>query len=161
MTTSSSSRAVELGSGMLNWNRYERVGDRYGAVSLFGDRAGEPDLDDYLAGGYPGATTAFAEAPVGSRGQLRAEVLVNRRSGHIGDLFRGLRPPDVPPAPGTILTLGTGTLFVEHDDGVAAVGLRPDDGRASDWLDPEVLYQLHEQTVRLVFVPDGAERGDR
>ncbi len=156
MPEPSATATVELGTGMLNWNRYERVGDRYGAVSLFADRAGEPNLEDYISG-YPDATTDFAEAPSGTRGQLRAEVLVNRRSGHIGDLFRGLRPPDVPPAPGTILTLGTGTLFVEHDDGVAAVGLRPDDGRPTDWLDPVVLYQLHEQTVRLIFIP--AERG--
>lgn len=38
-----------------------------------------------------------------------------------------------------------GLAFAEGD----AVGLRPLDGRETDWLDPHVLYRLHDQTVAL------------
>lgn len=159
MTTIREEGTVALGMGMLNWSRYERIGDRYGAVSLYDDRAGEPDIEDYLDGKYPEAL-AIERAAVGQHGSLRAEVVANRSSGHIGDLFRGLRPPDIPPAPGTVLTLGTGTLFVEKEEWGATVGLRPDDGRKTDWLDPDVLYRLHEQTVRLFFAPTPSAGGE-
>jgi hypothetical protein len=88
-----------------------------------------------------------------------AVVIRTRASGHIGDLFRGLAPPETPPAPGTVVELGEGTLFVEHNEGTAAVGLLPDDWRPTDWLDPVALCSVHEQTVRLEF-PAADLRGE-
>jgi hypothetical protein len=82
-----------------------------------------------------------------------------RASGHLGDLFGGLAPPETPPPPGTVVELGEGTLFVEHNEGSAADGLLPDDWQPTDWLDPVALCSLHEQTVRLEF-PEADLRGE-
>jgi hypothetical protein len=45
------------------------------------------------------------------------------------------------------VVLGTGTLFFEED----GVGLLPDDGRKSLWLDIHALYRVHDQIVTLFF----------
>jgi hypothetical protein len=82
-----------------------------------------------------------------------AEVLETRDSPHMGDVTRGLAPST--PEVGEIFSLGQGTLWVSHDDGYPVIGLAPDDGRDYDWLNPEWLYRLHNQTVRLTFAPDG------
>jgi hypothetical protein len=47
----------------------------------------------------------------------------------------------------TFVTLGEGALFFENDE----VGIRPDDGRDTQWLDIHALYNVHEQTVTLCF----------
>ena len=149
--------AVIIGKGMLNWHRHERVGDRYGTVVLYREWPDEhkPSIEDYrdVDGAYPDPV-GIGKLPTGEKGHLRATVVRNRESGHIGDLFRGLFPPDTPPAPGTVVELGQGELFVERVNGTDYVGLKPDDGRAADWLDPQALYSVHEQTVVLEFVPD-------
>jgi hypothetical protein len=52
--------------------------------------------------------------------------------------------------------LGEGELFVEIDDeyaGVPTVGVYPEDGRETDWLDVEALYRAHCQTVKVYFEP--------
>lgn len=132
-----------LGEGRLSWSRYERIGDRYGAVFLMAD-------GDSLTP-EPTAYVKIEGAPEGQRGRLVAEVVETRDSTHIGDLFRGFFPST--PVIGDLITLGEGTLFVElTDDGATTVGLQPMDGRPTDWLDPEALYRTHEQTVRLHFV---------
>jgi hypothetical protein len=130
-----------LGEGILTWPRGERVSDRYGLVMLMkdGDSWTSPT-------GYIGLDRSID----GARGTLTAEVLETRQSTHIGDLFRGLFP--VTPEVGERITLGTGTVFFDRgDDHEDEIGLRPDDGRDSDWLDPKALYRAHEQTVRLTF----------
>jgi hypothetical protein len=81
-------------------------------------------------------------------GSLVAEVIATRKSTHIGDLFRGIFPST--PKLGARIVLGHGALFYNGNQ----VGLKPDDGRENDWLDPHSLYQAHDQTVRLIFVPD-------
>lgn len=142
-----------LGEGMLNWHRHDRISDRYGAVALFGDRNHEPSLDDYVGDAYP-KSIDYENPPSGLRGRLIAEVVRTRQSGHIGDLFRGLRPPlseEERPRVGSRHELGVGTVFIERKDGSMYLGVRPDDGRDIDWLDPKALYLLHEQTVRLYF----------
>jgi hypothetical protein len=149
-----------LGEGMLNWSRGERIGDRYGCVVLFQDVPGwSASMEDYLdGGGYPAALDWLAE-PVGECGRLVAEVVSTRQSAHIGDIVRGLYPPQEDAdraAVGSRHVLGEGEVFTERDDeGTTYLGVRPDDGRAHDWLDPELLYLLHEQTVRLYFEPLG------
>lgn len=133
---SSNSPTVILGDGELSWPSRERRGNRYGVVGLWPPRGG-PQL-------------AFdPPPPVSVHGTLVAIVLETQESPHIGDLARGLVPST--PARGDILVLGTGRLFVQ--DG--CVGLVPDDGRTTDWLDPHALYQAHYQIVRLTFTPSG------
>lgn len=134
--------SIDLGTGVLSWPAAERRSDRYGTVMLCTD-AGE------TTSGYVNP----AARPVGQRGRLVAEVLETRESFHIGDMFRGFYPET--PAVGETVVLGDGTFFVESTDwGAVLMGLRPDDSRHSDWLDPKALYRTHDQTVRLTFVPE-------
>ena len=73
-----------------------------------------------------------------------------RQSSHIGDIFRGISPST--PQIGDSIELGEGTLFVSASPEGQWVGLEPDELRNSDWLDPEALYRVHDQTVVLSFV---------
>ena len=126
--------AIILGTGTLNWFRHERICDRYGAVHLESERGKYAD---------------YADIPVGAKGTIIAHILETRPSGHIGDLFRGIGPSD--PEAGETVELGTGTLFTEMEDGIPVIGVEPDDGRDTDWMDPRALYRCHNQTVRLEF----------
>ena len=134
------SNEVEVGVGQLNWCGAERRSDRYGAIGLWADatpwctRAMNLDISDLC----------------GRRGTLRVEILETRDSDHIGDLFRGLSPGGA--EVGDVYDLGSGVLF--RSDVENHVGVRPDDGRQTDWLDPELLYKAHQQTVRLTFALD-------
>jgi hypothetical protein len=128
---------IVLGTGVLLWPRHERISDRYATVTLHhapNDRDRTP--------------AAFADPPLGTHGRMVAVILDTRHSPHCGDLVRGLRPRT--PTVGDEVALGTGTLFTE-DIGpvITEIGLRPDDDRTCDWLNPEALYRCHSQTVRL------------
>ena len=128
-----------IGIGELNWPKGERVTDRYGCVSL--NKGGGQDSEEEITD-----IKMDVGKFIGKKGTLTAKVISTRDSYHIGDLFRGLVPskPEVDDG----LTLGIGVLFIGEYN---SVGLEPEDGRESDWLDPEVLYQLHCQTVELYF----------
>jgi len=82
----------------------------------------------------------------GVRGQLVAIVKETRQSRHIGDFFHGAFPKT--PKVGEKIILGEGTLFFQCEN---TVGVNPDDGRDTLWLDIEGLYKAHEQTVTLCF----------
>jgi hypothetical protein len=84
-----------LGKGKLNWQRCERVCDRYGAVNLGGET---PSIPDNLEGKY---------------GVLSVKVIQGRPSGHMGDLFHGFVQTVVHKA-GKVLVLGEGYLFEEE-----------------------------------------------
>jgi hypothetical protein len=139
---------IQLGTGILTWGGEERRTDRYGAVFLMEDgnssrkRGGYLDQLDAL-----GMTLAD-----GVYGSLIATVLDPRRSTHIGDPFRGFRPSV--PEKGEAIVLGTGRAFIEGGPYGRRIGLNPEDGRETDWLDPAALYRAHEQLVRLTFEPD-------
>ena len=124
----------ELGTGVLNWNRHERVSDRYGTVCLFASPSSEEKV-------------RLVQVKEGVRGRLIAIVKETRQSRQIGDLYHGISPKA--PKVGQKITLGEGTLFFEKEEGT--VGLQPDDGRDSQWLDMRALYNAHEQTVTLCF----------
>ena len=51
--------------------------------------------------------------------------------------------------------LGEGELFVELDDheDITSIGVRPEDGRETEWMSIPSLYRAHCQTVRLYFEP--------
>jgi hypothetical protein len=133
--------AIDLGTGSLNWHADERRTDRYGTVHLNRD-LDSADYDPVL----------FDGAPVGEAGQLVAVMISTGRSFHAGDWARGFEAS--PSEVGDEIVLGSGTLFVEDlGRGDTEIGLRPDDGRDHDWLDPKSLYQCHNQTVRLEFRP--------
>lgn len=140
---------VSLGRGTLFWDRSERLSQRYGTVYLMRDglnsQSQEPlasILDD-----------AQVSALDGRMGELIAVVISARKSTHPGDPAREITPrmPDV----GQSLILGSGQFFREANPrGGVAVGLKPPDGRVRDWLFIRSLYDAHEQTVELVFMPD-------
>lgn len=129
-----------LGEGRLTWPAGERRSDRYGCVALMLDGDSETE---------PSGFVSMDKAPVGRSGRLVATVQETRDSTHIGDLFRGFSPGGA--VVGDDIALGTGELFREQRGDMPTVGVRPDDGRDSDWLDPLALYKCHEQTVRLRF----------
>jgi len=128
-----------IGTGILNWPRKERVYDRYGLVALW-------PRDDEM-----GAPLPMDIHPLdGVRGQLIAKVLEARGSTHIGDIFRGFLPET--PEVGEEIVLGEGVVFYEaHEEGQIFIGLKPEDGRTKDWMDPKKLYRAHAQYVALYF----------
>lgn len=136
---------TDLGTGVLTWDGAERRSDRYGAVWLMQDGCTATSRIDPV----PQLDVRAASGVVGQTGRLVAQVVDARESTHIGDLFRGIFPSK--PSVGDRIVLGEGTLFLEPCSFGFTVGLRPDDGRDADWLDPHALYRAHEQMVRLFF----------
>lgn len=123
---------ILLGTGILNWDRGERVSDRYGFVKLFTAIGSDETL-------------LFDTIHKDKNGRLIAEVIQTRKSDHIGDMFHGVFP--VTPDVGESIVLGEGNLTVDDD----AVGLTPADGRETLWLDINKLYRAHLQTIKLYF----------
>lgn len=136
-----------LGYGIFGWMSPERKSDRYGAVALFDGDSKEKKLID-----SPIVHLDKIKEVEGKKGSLYVEVLETRQSTHIGDMFRGIYPST--PKKGAKIKLGEGVLFTEVSYGIQTIGLRPDDGRQSDWLNPKKLYKAHEQTVNLFFVQE-------
>lgn len=135
-----SEKLLHLGTGWLQWPRVERVSDRYGTIRLF---KFDPNENETSFVDYP------PNLPMGKYGKLIAEVIETQESSHIGDLLRGLFPQT--PEIGEKMVLGEGILFVEVDEYSPVIGLKPLEERDSDWLNPEVLYRLHDQRVSLSF----------
>lgn len=144
-----------LAEGELNWSRGERQSDRYGAV-LIQTGGFFARTQEELAAELPAEYARFENAPIGALGRLLVEVTATRESNHVGDLEREIKPTT--PEVGEQITLGEGELFVEIDEreNVASIGVRPADGRETDWMDVQSLYRAHSQDVRLYFVPDQA-----
>lgn len=123
----------ELGTGVLNWDSAERCSDRYGKVFLLSSPDGQERIK-------------LVQVSGGVHGRLVAIVNETRPSRHIGDLSHRVFPKT--PELGQKITLGEGTLFFGSCD---TVGLQPDHGRDTLWLDINALYEAHEQTVTLCF----------
>jgi hypothetical protein len=176
-----------IGHGQFGWNGIERRSDRYGLVRLFQvDQKNKPvDL--------------FGKDLEGQKGRLIAHVIKSVQSEHMGDMFRGIKPPNPPIPIGSKVLLGEGylcfervgeenvphelseterrdrelqqrmtdlflsigaTVNVEKNENSVydQVGLKPEDGRETDWLDPNALYQVHDQIVDLFFEFDPGEK---
>lgn len=140
-------RKMKIGRGMLCWGRAERITDRYGSITLISescDPYGDWDEDDSIE---------FRGELEGLKGCLSAVVIEARKSPHCGDSARMILPST--PEVGERVILGSGTLFFEEEwykiKGCYNLGLKPDDGREHDWMDPRALYRLHCQTVELHF----------
>jgi hypothetical protein len=89
------------------------------------------------------------KAFLGVEGMLLCEVLETRESNHCGDVFSGWWPTT--PKTNEVVVLGTGKLFVEMEEGTLCIGLKPKGKRKINWLNPESLYHVHDQTVNLYF----------
>lgn len=77
---------------------------------------------------------------------------VARRSGHAGDAFLDIKPSK--PAKGEQIEVGVGRLHLGRNYlGNRSIVLQPEDGRPELWLDPRVLYRLHDQTIDLFIEP--------
>ena len=133
---------ILIGRGVLNWNKLERISDRYGTVHLLID-----------------GTEAPAEMfiPKG-RGTLISVIIDARVIDHIGDFFRGIGPET--PRTGDRFTLGKGRAFSQKRDHYTGVGVEPGDGRKSDWLDPKMLYRCHNSLVELIWETEETEHAE-
>lgn len=147
-----------VGSGVFTWDGAERRSNRYGAFTL-------------TTAPYGGGAVAIVvwnhECLAKLRGRRVQVVCVVREvrvSGHIGDLFLGIFPsrPDV----GEEVRLGVGRLEVlpcDWEPDTRILEIHPSVPRDELWLDPHVLYRLHDQTVDVYAaetdVSDQAFRG--
>lgn len=129
---------IFLIKGNLTWKRDERVTDRYGTINLQQEC---PRAYNYI----------------GQRGRLVVKVLGTREITHLGDFFRGIYPsiPEIDDE----FVLGEGEFFTEEEGDsdlgtITHMGLKPDDNRSNDWLDPHQLYKVHNQYVSLWFEPE-------
>ena len=129
-------------TGVLCWQAKERRSDRYGGLMV-------------LNGDGPTECESVGLEPlhplVGRHVKIVAKVLEARESYHIGDLFRQIFPKT--PKVGQVFELGTGTIIeIDRQDEPEQFIFRRDgvDENDSDWIDPRLLYQLHNQTVELV-----------
>jgi len=136
--------------GVFNWQRRERISNRYGGILL----------DQHAANVNEGESAPCVDlsalAPlVGRKVRITATVLETRESYHIGDLFRDIYPST--PNVNDYVVLGRGDLIgIERDDnGCEQLIFRRESRRneASDWMDPRKLYRLHNQTVELTIIP--------
>lgn len=95
---------------------------------------------------------AFDHAPLGTAGTLVAHVIHSNatdRDREFGQRHPELRPPET----GERVVLGSGTLFTEEYGEARApvVGVRPDDGRTENWMDPNAIFRCKDHLVRLEF----------
>jgi hypothetical protein len=90
---------------------------------------------------------AFDHAPRGTAGTLVAHVIANVSAYDWGDDFPELRLPK----PGERVVLGSGTLFTEKYGDAPVIGVRPDDGRADNWMDRDAISRCKDHLVRLEF----------
>lgn len=105
------------------WNGGERRSDRYGSFIV-----NNPDSFKPLEG---------------KQVKVLITVLEVRPSEHIGDLFHGFFHTE--PKVGEHHTLAVGTLMIIDD----SIAIKPSDGRDTFWIDPMLLYRLHQQTVEI------------
>lgn len=133
-------KRIEIITGKLSWPRTERVSDRYGRIRMFGPR------DEVLE--KTGSALAEEVRVLNEqRVRLGAVVVATRQSGHIGDLFRGIRPTT--PEVGEEIIFGEGEFIIDADEYGRIYGIKPDEPRESDHMDPKKLYRAHDQDVVL------------
>lgn len=141
-----------IGSGIFTWCSSERRSGRYGtfflAPSDFEERV---QADVHL-------DVAALRALEGRNVRIALRILESRPSGHLGDQFLKVFP-GTPPDVGSVIELAVGRLLladhshhnVRYHPTQVGIGTAPSDGRAELWLDPRILYVLHDQTVELLI----------
>lgn len=130
----------KLGHGVFGWCTTERRSNRYGSIHLASNPYGGEPLADLKI------NRRALKQLSGKRVRLFCRVVETRRSGHIGDVFLGIVPTT--PRVDDEVTLGVGRLATSAGyDGLPDIALEPEDGRMEFWIDPRLLYRLHDQTV--------------
>ena len=142
---------ILMGKGVLSWAPQERRSDRYGAVFLMEEETNSFSKEQ--------APVELLNQPASlQKGKLIAVVKKTRQSTHVGDWFHSVFPSTS--IIGEEIILGCGSLFYDECKyGYQHVGLEPEDGRKSLWLDIHSLYKAHEQSVELYFELD--EEGEK
>lgn len=141
-----------IGSGIFTWCSSERRSGRYGTFFL-----APSDLEERVQRDVH-LDVAALRALEGRNVRIALRILESRPSGHLGDQFLKVFP-GAPPAVGSVIELAVGRLLLadhSHHDAryhptQVGIGTAPSDGRAELWLDPRVLYVLHDQTVELLI----------
>lgn len=131
-----------VGYGIFCWGGEERRSNRYGSFTL-------TDSD------YNNTTTVTPKVNIpdellGKRVRVVCKVVESRKSGHIGDLFLNIFPSQ--PEVSEEIELGIGFLHATVCDWSPehlTIYLIPEDGRKMLWIDPRILYRLHDQTVKV------------
>jgi hypothetical protein len=145
-------KAVTL-TGALTWFSTERRTDRYGGIMLC------HKVVDVNAGGDSATINMNALLPfIGKRVHITAKVLVSKKSCHMGDHFRNIGPSKTPV--GEVLDLGIGRLCdLEYVTGrdQSIIFCRDGRERLNDWMDPHILYRLHDHVVKLTITDASAE----
>ncbi len=134
---------MHLGYGIFMWNSPERRSRRYGLVY-----PSDRNFDESVTCKWQ-FDRELAESLVGQRVRLFCHVRETRDSGHAGDAFLSLKPST--PILSEVITVGVGPFCmaevpIDNKCGFG-IGICPSDGREKFWLDPRVLYRLHDQTV--------------
>ena len=140
-----------IGSGIFSWCSVERQSGRYGAFFLapsdFGETVQRPvHLDVQALGALRGRHVRIA-----------VEIVESRPSGHAGDRFLEVFP-GAPPPVGSVIELAVGRMILVDQSDIPVrdhptrigIGILPSDGRTHLWLDPRILYVLHDQTVAVL-----------
>lgn len=142
---------VSLGKGVLNWDRSERLSDRYGTVGLTEQAGDYEDCKKQESSVYVPFEKPVLDPLDGAHGKLVAVILETRESQHVGDFFHSVSPST--PQVGDRIPLGEGNFFSEpsgYFNGFV-VGVKPMDGRRTLWLSIRALYRCHDQTVELLL----------
>jgi hypothetical protein len=134
-----------VGTGIFSWHAQERRSNRYGYFGL------SESTSDEAVRAQASLDLATLRQFEGQRVVLHCKVQESRKSSHIGDLFLGVFPEQ--PAQGEIITLGCGVLRIDDNkiglEPETYIGLEPETYRDELWLDPRLLYRLHDQTILL------------
>lgn len=129
-----------VAQGIFMWDSNERRSQRYGYVYAYHE-----SYDGQVKHVVIIDASRLA-ALDGKKVKLTVEIVEARDSGHVGDLFIGIKPTK--PVVGEFIVLGIGTLHVNLNQvGGLQFALRPKDGREMYWFDPNLLYKCHNQTV--------------
>lgn len=137
-------------TGLLQWERSERLSDRYGVIFL--DANGyTPRVRGPLR--FPARTVKRLTCRYV---HITAKVVARHHSHHVGDRYRGLLPST--PNVGEIVDLGRGRLSTDVYRRKPYFMLWPNDHRKTDWFDPERLFRLHDQLVVLTVTTTTVKR---
>lgn len=133
---------ILLCTGIFTWNGSERRSNRYGSFWMSAS-----SYNGEIPATPPKLHHDAINSLVGKRVRVEVKVVEGRPSGHIGDLFLGIFPNPLPV--GRSIELAIGTLFTKEQDGQQTLIVQPDQPRSDCWIDPRILYQLHDQTVEV------------
>ena len=144
----------KLGHGVFNWDGSERRSDRYGAFNLCAEPYDAKVVTEITY------DKALAKELEDKRVRILVKVVETRESGHLGDMFLGIRPST--PEVGEEVDLGVGLFHTEPcewDKKVTSTFLVPGEPptRETFWFDPNKLYRLHDQTVDVFIEETDAE----